>query len=262
MNFKPALLIVLAILISKTATANIDLFPIVGGTPVQSKDPVAASTVFLISFASDGNQWCTGSIIDQDLIITAAHCLTGTSSSSMGILFGTSMESSVDSRGISKALIAPEYAENNLKNRWDIALIRFEGGLPDGFRSIPVLTKPDALTRKQNVTIAGFGTSALNRTDAGSLKKAEVQISNPSFSAIEVELAQSKKAGVCNGDSGGPAFFATQNELILWGVANQVSDFDSKVPCGKHSVFTNLASPAVSKWLESARQQIRAVRAE
>src|SRR5258708_1675351 len=46
---------------------------IVGGSKVSASDPIASTTVGL----SDGEALCTASLIDDDIAVTAAHCVDG-----------------------------------------------------------------------------------------------------------------------------------------------------------------------------------------
>src|SRR4051812_3490531 len=64
----------------------VDEISIIGGTEVQQGDPVLKSTVAIF----DGSALCTGSIIDQDLVVTAAHCISDPSR--MAVLFTTDLE--------------------------------------------------------------------------------------------------------------------------------------------------------------------------
>ena len=64
---------------------------IIGGTIVDASDPVASTTVLV----TDGNYICTGSIIDTDLVVTAAHCVAAPAEN-LKIVFALDINGTID----------------------------------------------------------------------------------------------------------------------------------------------------------------------
>jgi hypothetical protein len=143
-----------------------------GGNPVIASDPISASTVAInviwtgCGFGSspcpapyDGViHPCTGTIIDNDLVLTAAHCVK--EFSRFEIIFDLNAGTSA---AITRDVVAYDipmsyvYGEPNPNNRSDIALLYFEGGLPNGFSKADLLTDTSQLTNGKAVSVAGFG---------------------------------------------------------------------------------------------------------
>src|SRR4051812_613014 len=63
---------------------------IIGGEVVEESDPIAISTVLVINKTTDGTAICTGSIIADDLVMTAGHCV-GPDKKNMKIVFRRTM---------------------------------------------------------------------------------------------------------------------------------------------------------------------------
>src|SRR5690348_9410861 len=50
---------------------------IVNGQPVGKRDKIAASIVALVAEVKEGQALCTGTILDDQTVLTAAHCVDG-----------------------------------------------------------------------------------------------------------------------------------------------------------------------------------------
>ena len=121
------------------------------------------------------------------------------------------------------------YANKGDVDENDIALIRFQGGLPAGYAPAPLLgaDETDVLENGAEVTLAGFGRtigdeSQLKKGEddgSGVLRKVQTTIRDAHHGNTEVIVEQSDGKGACHGDSGGPAFVRGHDgTLKLFGV--------------------------------------------
>jgi secreted trypsin-like serine protease len=224
---------------------------IVGGDTVSADDPIAATTVFIFGAESDGNYFCSGSVIDTDIIVTAAHCVADHIKNSMRIVFSRNVtiddegnlsipDSSPEVRTIYGAIANPVYTDSTTGiDQHDIAVIRFKGLLPEGYSIATLLDPSVALTHGEGATLAGYGsTSATTEDGTPDLRKVDIQIDHL-LGNTEVVLDQSQGKGACWGDSGGPAFAHQGNQLLLWGLTNRAYP-DSAQDCTQEVVYTRI----------------------
>ena len=229
---------------------------IIGGETVSADDLIAASTVMI----TDGNFICTGSIIAQDIVVTAAHC-TAAQAENLRIVFSRQMPDDLTTvtdtvHDIYGFVANPGWQgeQSTGADQHDIAIIRFKGNLPSGYHAAALLSDSVTLTKGESVTLAGYGiTSASPQTGAGLLRKVDVQILKKLGKTEEV-LDQTEGAGACHGDSGGPAFVTVDGKLLLWGVTNRGYPDNAPDDCVHESVYTRIT--AYTAFVNEAAQQL------
>lgn len=237
---------------------------IIGGDSVRQTDPVQNSIAALYQQTSPTmGALCTASILAQDIAITAAHCVSG-GSQQIVLIFGTHIHgsdhsgNSTNQRKVSKVLVNSAYAKHAGRgmDQGDIALVRFEGGLPSGYYAIEPMTSDHVLKKGLKVTLAGYGISnALTHKGAGVLRKTRVSILDPRPGSTEMILDQTHGKGACHGDSGGPAFVKADGRLLLAGVTNR--GYPDRAPdnCASDVVYTKVS--AYLSWIERGIQELR-----
>lgn len=227
---------------------------IVGGKVVAESDEVKATT--MVVFDSRLSSLCTGSIIEKDIIVTAAHCISG-SPSDIKIGFGLNV-SAMQLKPILNFMVHPGWRANFSENESasDIAIIQFNGGLPKGYRSARLLSPRYKHKIDEVAILAGYGvTKDVHASGQGRLRMTEVKVSNPLFNEYEILLDQSQGKGACFGDSGGPAFLKNkEGKLELWGVTSRGYGPNQR-DCSGYSIYTKISSH--SRWLKSAMDAIR-----
>jgi secreted trypsin-like serine protease len=239
---------------------------IVGGDEVAANDPIAATTVFISGQEDEGTYFCSGSLIDQDMVVTAAHCVQGAIDGSLRIIFTrqvtfgadgtpTLTDASPEVHQVYGSVFNPQYDPNYTGvDQHDIAIIRFKGNLPDGYKTATMLNASVALTANETVTLAGYGTTQPDGSDAGGeLRKVDVQIASM-LGKTEVVLDHSQGKGACFGDSGGPAFVTTSGQLLLWGLTNRAYP-DDVSDCAHQSVYTRIT--AYSDFVSSSEASLK-----
>lgn len=230
---------------------------VVGGTEVEESSSIRGSTVHLHIEDRTNQKWlCTGSVISDSLIMTAAHCLESDPSFVM-ITFANNPNASrgwaddVEYRLGQRYLIHQDYESEDENTRNDLGLIYFEGGLPDGV--LPARLYAGRLDPQNypSVVLAGFGTTEFDQETDNILRKAELKIIREVGKNIELQHPE-LKSSACQGDSGGPAFIIKNSQYWLLGVSSYVDE-----PfCHHSSFYTNLLDYA--DWLQGASQRMMA----
>lgn len=240
---------------------------IVGGEDVQAEDPIASMTGLLVNIETMAI--CTVSILNQDWLVTAAHCVENSKPEKLLVVFSrtvptTQEEANRTVRPVLGYIAHPQYAEkmdqitqlfvkaaaegrnvtfkeiDNVKDWADIALIQIYGGLPSTHRPASLLLE-NRLQNGQQVTLAGYGTTegGENAGGEGVLRKVHVSVAQRTWGTTEVLMDQSNGKGACHGDSGGPAYLTIHGELKLFGVTSRVVN-DPTDSCTRFTAYTNL----------------------
>ncbi|MEZ0392545.1 MAG: trypsin-like serine protease [Pseudobdellovibrionaceae bacterium] len=230
---------------------------VVGGQEVDAKDETAVSTVGLLILVdeSSNSAICTGTLIEENIVITAAHCLVnfeedGTVSAIRGgaVVFATDMTKADAkvARPFVKISIHPQFSPREPgQGGWnDIGLVKFEGPLPEGYKPASRLTDVSQLTKGLSVVFAGYGITSPEgqhavEDDSGVLRRADSVLTDGKHEGSELlfELPPSK-VSTCQGDSGGPAYARINGQLTLIGVTSRGSD----ERCDSLSVSTSVAA--------------------
>ncbi len=227
---------------------------IIGGKAAVAGSVVATQTVGLYDTAL--GSVCTASILSSNFLLTAAHCVSSSKAANMVVIFGPKISKEGSSlRKVSGFKFHKKWlsvgSSADLKDLGDIAVIKFEGGLPAGYQPARLLSDASMLAKGKDALLAGYGvTDGVKKTGSGSLLRVVTKIDNPVFSATEVSLDQTKGKGACQGDSGGPAYVIDKDgKLSLFGVTSRGED-DTHDTCGAKAVYTNAL--AYKSWIKAA----------
>jgi secreted trypsin-like serine protease len=210
---------------------------------------------FTLRVESSRGELCTGVAIDQQSVLTAAHCVLGGgrfSVSSLGPDFRPRRHA------VSRILPHPSFVPGTTPRTQpgvDLAIIRLAAPLPD---DIAPLQPGSGLWGGETVTIAGFGLGTEgNAATARRLRSATLVSAGTYTSANSVTVAvdaasrgQSVGAGACRGDSGGPALRGGAGSRDLVGIVSWSSGplggRDRRV-CGGFTSITPVADH--SRWI-------------
>ena len=211
---------------------------VIGGSP----DTVSQySTVYLQSDKGS----CTGSLISSTWILTAAHCLVGSSRMAVRAIDSRSGALLWESSGLRYFL--NDYDDTNSRN--DIGLLEIRQSVPGPYAVFASSAEIVATEEIGGTGIAsGFGLTS----QLGSVSSILLQISiqllpsgicqkywnyRVTYTSSFICSAPSLSATICSGDSGGPLFVAIGGERKIAGVTS----FGSTT-CGANiSVFTRIS---------------------
>lgn len=256
---------------------------IVGGTPVSAEEDISKTTVqiYQIHVQTDENNQikslgageCTGSILANDIVLTAGHC-TLTNPTLLFLYFGNDKPEVTGMEDLIKLLVSDPRARRvtgglvpslwprldnkiNKKNWGDIALLKFSGGLPAGYRPATLAKTTTGINANDVVTLAGWGlVDGVLEVKSKTLRKVNVTIHDPAFSETEMLLATSKEKGSCHGDSGGPAYLKVQGQLQVVGVTSRAdAETDENGECIGRTVYTK-TQPYLT-WINNAIKTLK-----
>lgn len=112
---------------------------------------------------SNYSHFCGGSVLNENFIVTAAHCISGFNISRMSIFAGEKdlREESKGSRhAVDSCVIHPEYVE---LNNSDVAVCKLSTPFPLGENISPIELDTTYVGGKENCTLTGWGYTSMIR---------------------------------------------------------------------------------------------------
>jgi secreted trypsin-like serine protease len=181
---------------------------VVQGTTLRDPNGLRRSVV---AVESSGGELCSGALVAQDLVLTAAHCLTD-KASYRAVAVGRSFKP--QRVNVVAIAIHPTFVTGTTPRTQpgiDLALLKLARPFGADFSPFD-LRAASAIGEGDTVTIAGFGVlSERLKNSARVLRQTEllavgtVQVANRVVIATDRDsLAETAGAGACRGDSGGP----------------------------------------------------------
>ncbi|GAB4411065.1 MAG: hypothetical protein OHK0056_14710 [Bacteriovoracaceae bacterium] len=202
---------------------------------------------------------CTGTIIGEKLILTAAHCTEGAKAEKIDVIFSNKISDFKTAIGLEKYLQHQDYSKEDKKIVNDLAILKLKKSIPSTHKIVDI-QKSENLNMMAGDTlhVAGFGKSRVGffSGGAGTLRATTVKIEF--FSAEEdlVVLDQKEERGICSGDSGGGSFTVVDGELVQVGVNSFVLKKENR---GKADCKNKAYQASVAKfypWIAETVEQL------
>ncbi|MEM6786523.1 MAG: trypsin-like serine protease [Myxococcota bacterium] len=225
--------VVVAALVSSVVGCADDTFDGAYGADVDAPDRVSAATdAAIVALTVNGQQFCTGTLIEPDVVLTAAHCLPPhvplERFEDIEVFFGDDVEGDGAFVGVRHGWTHPDWSEDGF--RFDIGLLRLVQ--PATVAPIPLREVPMGHEMVgAPVRISGFGISESGADDGGTKREATTEVTAVYQGVFEMGVAT---ANTCQGDSGGPA-------LIVDEGVEQVAGVHSRSDCETSSIDTSVA---------------------
>ncbi|CAO1415750.1 unnamed protein product [Diamesa serratosioi] len=174
---------------------------------------------FLFPQASPASNWshfCGGSVLNENFIVTAAHCIQGFTIEKMSVLAGTP-DLKDEARGtrhlVDNCVVHPEYVE---LNNSDVAVCRLKSPFIYGKNIAPIELDKTYHGGDEICTLTGWGYTTmvrgfplptdLQRAMLPTITNKECNERGHSVGPREVCTFSRFGQGACNGDSGGPLY--------------------------------------------------------
>jgi secreted trypsin-like serine protease len=253
---------------------NISNSEIINGTlPAANSQEALATVAIYLPIGTGANNlnpiknFCTGTLIATNVVITAAHCIIDMSDrlmtdpqtlvNDMIIGFGTKVakdqnEAGFQYRTVKSFKVHDKYTLDSVKKAstvpmYDIALFKLNAAAPAPALPVQVVANPNSLVKNLPIILAGFGLTGVNPSvRATDLLEVSVLVDNPSLTATQFTY-QSTTGASCNGDSGGPAYVKLSTGAIAlvgitsWGdPACKVMGAYTSVPAMKNWIWTTI----------------------
>lgn len=206
---------------------------------------------------------CTASVIDQEVLLTAGHCVYSRDSSGNVEKNAVSSPSKIEVRNGANILYSSAIAKASkvvMHEKWDgvlkagyfddindIALIKLDRKLTDleiyGLRNDPIEEEGDS------GIIVGYGVTGFDKEDSGKHRKGTSTI-------IDMNEFRSKSftsgspSYSCFGDSGGPFFTSQGGDDVVSGIASYVSGGT----CSYENEYVHVLS--YREWIDEKMQEL------
>jgi secreted trypsin-like serine protease len=224
-----------------------------GGAP--SAEGVGRSVVIIVG--SRGN-FCTGALIAQRLVLTAAHCVQPGATYKI-VEYGADRQPQL--QDVKNVAIHPAFSMQAMtahRATADVALLQLEAQPKEksasalGMPQVPIVTG-------SRFTIAGIGVTVRGQGNTGGTVRVAGLVATGRPGSLQIRLvdpvAQGARDGLgaCTGDSGGPVFEDLQGGPVIVGVISWSTGPNNAAGCGGLTGVTPLT--LYRDWIvQTARQ--------
>ncbi len=206
-----------------------------------SQASLASSVVSIEVKAIEQDSLCTGVLISEDKVLTAAHCF-------ISLPYSVTVRSTTETREAENYFIDPNLDISNGILYNDIAIISLSSRMTRT-KTSPILTSRSPFEGEEGL-IAGFGDDGYE--EYGNLTAGSTIINKVTSNHIYTEY-QGDLASPCAGDSGGALFVIENGELSISSIVSQShpNSVDSFCEIGDLTLYSNIQKPSVLSFIRA-----------
>jgi hypothetical protein len=176
--------------------------PITGGAP--------SSDAAVVALASGDALVCSGTVIAPQAVLTAAHCVTGSTLPEVAV--GDTLAGATRHPALA-ALVHPAFDPQSLDH--DLAVVIVEP--PLGVAPLPYATALDGAAPGATIRVVGYGWTVANDPEPAARRTGTSALD--AIDALRL-VSHAAPSQACEGDSGGPALFDAGGGEHIVGVAS------------------------------------------
>lgn len=217
-----------------------------------AREDAALGRAVVTIVGSRGN-FCSGTLIAPDLVLSAAHCVGPGADYK---IVQRDAQTQPQLRDVRRVAAHPQFDLRAIQaNRAtaDIALLQLAQPLP-GKTPLPLGAPSDPLSAGQSFTVAGIGVAVRGDGKSGGTVRSAALTATGRPGRLQIRLVDPVAnntrdgLGACTGDSGGPALQAQDGRPVIIGVVSWSTGANNAAGCGGLTGVTPLT--LYRDWIE------------
>ncbi|MFW7379794.1 MAG: trypsin-like serine protease [Oligoflexus sp.] len=220
-----AVLLLIPGMVQKCGQAQDPYLPrMVGGEEPGDSHPAAYSAVALVA-KNSRKPFCSATIVADQLVVTAAHCIFKRRAEDIQIMFGRDSQDP-NVKFIDAVQKDTFKKDQKYESNFDIGWVKLKRPIPEAYQPIEIWHDPNILAPGMPLLIAGYGRTSSKcgfndpSCQGGKLLAVETEVTryvNSNRLSSLIVIGSDSLSGPCFGDSGGPAYMNYDGEWFLIG---------------------------------------------